>query len=144
MSNEHYLIVSYFAVGAACVTLAFATYALLRRSFAALTNAVPGGRLGRILRKLFLIGIVLPALTGFFSVTFRSCEKETYEAIIRDRSYLVAKNQEQLGTSMSHISGALLVWGLIVAVRFVTVRKKQKAGDQPAPGADAETRVGRA
>ena len=141
MSNEQYLTVSYFAVGAACVTLGFATYELLRRSFAALTGAVPGGRLGRVLRKVFLIGIVLPALGGFFSVTFRSCGKNTYETIIADRSYLVAKNQEQLATSMSHISIALLVWGLIVAVGLVTVGKKRAAESQPPPGDDREDRA---
>ena len=134
MSNEHYLIVSYFAVGVACVALALATYALLRRSFAALTNAVPGGRLGRVLGKVFLLGILLPAIAGFFSVAFRSCDKETYEAIIADRSYLIAKNKEQLGTSMSHMCWALLVWGLIVAVGFVTVGKAQKKdGRSPHP-----------
>lgn len=138
MNNEHYLIISYFAVGVACVALAFATYALLRRSFAALTNAVPGGKLGRLLRKVFLLGILLPAMAGFFSVTFRSCEKETYEAIIADRSYLVAKNQEQLGTAMSHMCIALLVWGLIVSVGFVTVGREQKRGGQPCHATDGE------
>ena len=128
MTNEQYLIVSYVLVGVVCMTLGLATYGLLRRSFAALTTAVPGGKLGRLLRRLFLLGILLPAAAGFFSVTFRSCERTTYQAIIADRSYLVAKNQEQLGTSMSHMCIAFLLWGLIVAVGFVAAGKKDKAG----------------
>lgn len=128
MTNEQYLIASYFVVGVACVTLGLATYALLRRSFAALTNAVPGGKLGRLFRRLFLLGIVLPAAAGFFSVTFPSCRMPMYKDIIADRSYLVAKNQEQLGTGMSYICIALLVWGLIVSVGFVTASKNNKAG----------------
>lgn len=126
MNNELYLILSYFAVGALCILLAFATYALLRRSFADLSKTAPGGRLGLIFRKVFLLGLVLPALTGFFSVTFRSCGKETYEAILADKSYLVAKNQEQLGTSLLYLCIALLVWGLLVSVGFVTLGKKIK------------------
>jgi len=128
VTNEQYLIASYFAVGVACITLGLATYALLRRSFAALTTAVPGGKLGRLFRRLFFLGIVLPAAAGFFSVTFPSCGMPTYKDIIADRSYLVAKNQEQLGTSMSHMCIAFLLWGLIVAVGFVAAGKKDKAG----------------
>lgn len=107
MGNEQYLIVSYFVVGAGCLGLAVATYALLRRSFGALSAITPGGRLGGILRRLFLVGIIVPALLGFFSVSFRSCDKETYEAIVGDRSYVMAKNQEQLGDALSYIAVAL-------------------------------------
>ena len=128
MTNEQYLIQSYFVVGVTCLVLAIATYALLRRSIAALTRAVPGGKLGLILRRLLLLGLVLPAMAGFFSVTFRSCDKQTYETIVKDRSYLVAKNQEQLGTSMSYVCIALLVWGLLVSIGFLTVRKPIKEG----------------
>ncbi|OGP54625.1 MAG: hypothetical protein A2Y65_03480 [Deltaproteobacteria bacterium RBG_13_52_11] len=126
MGNEQYLIVSYFVVGAGCLGLAVATYALLRRSFGALSAIAPGGRLGRILRRLFLIGIILPALFGFFSVTFRGCDRDTYEAIIKDQAYLMAKNQEQLGAALSYVAIALLVWGLIVSIGFLVLGKKKK------------------
>jgi len=125
MSNEQYLIVSYFVIGLTCMGLAIATFMLLWRSFAALTSAVPGGGLGRIFRKLFLVGIVLPSMAGFFSVTFRSCSKESYQTIIADRSYLVAKNQEQLRASLSHMAMALLVWGLILSIAFLAKRGKE-------------------
>ena len=129
MNNEQYLVLSYFVVGAACVLLALATYALLRRSFAELSRFAPGGRLGLMFRRIAGPGIVLAAMAGFFSVTFRSCGKDTYEKIIADRSYLVAKNQEQLGTTMIYIAIALLVWALLVAVGFATLGKKPKAVD---------------
>jgi hypothetical protein len=128
VGNEQYLIVSYVVVGAICVGLAVATYVLLRRSFGALSAVAPGGHLGRILRRVFLIGIILPALFGFFSVTFRSCDKGTYEAIIEDQAYLVAKNQEQLSAVLSHIAIALLVWGVIVSIGFLVLGKKKEGG----------------
>lgn len=124
MTNENYLIVSYFVVALVCLALSIATYILLRRSFAAIIATAPGGRLGNILRTLFLIGIILPAMAGFFSVSFRSCEKESYQSIIEDRSYLVAKNQEQLHASLSYIVIALLVWGALVATAFMTIKTK--------------------
>jgi hypothetical protein len=70
----------------------------------------------------------LPALLGFFSVSFRSCKKETYEAIIKDQAYLVAKNQEQLSDALSYIAIALLVWGLIVSIGFMVLSRKKEMG----------------
>ena len=127
MTNEQYLVVSYFTVGLLSFAFALATYLLLRHSFIGVTQAVRG-KLSIILRRLFLIGIILPALVGFFSVSFRSCSKETYVQIIADRSYLVAKNQEQLSTSLSHIVIALLLWGLIILGAFI-INKNHKIGE---------------
>lgn len=135
MNNEQYLILSYFVVGAMSILLAVTTYTLLRHSFNSLSKSVPGGRLGIILRKIFLLGVVFPALAGFFSVTYRSCDKTTYTEIIADRSYLVAKNQEQLETALLYICISLLVWGLLVIVGFITRGKKIiKCGQQAGQG----------
>lgn len=127
MTNEQYLVVSYFTVGLLSFAFALATYLLLRHSFIGVTQAVRG-KLSIILRRLFFIGIILPALVGFFSVSFRSCSKETYVQIIADRSYLVAKNQEQLSTSLSYIVIALLLWGLIILGAFI-INKNHKIGE---------------
>lgn len=126
MTNEQYLVVSYFTVGLLSFAFAMAVYLLLRHSFIAVTQAVRG-KLSVILRRLFFIGIIFPALGGFFSVSFRNCS-ETYIQIIADRSYLVAKNQEQLSTSLSYIVIALLTWGLIILGAFI-INKKQKIGE---------------
>ena len=127
MTNEQYLLVSYFTVGLLSFAFALATYLLLRHSFIGVTQAVRG-KLSIILRRLFFIGIILPALFGFFSVSFRSCSKETYVQIIADRSYLVATNQEQLSTSLSYIVIALLLWGLIILGAFI-INKNHKIGE---------------
>lgn len=127
MTNEQYLVVSYFTVGLLSFAFALATYLLLRHSFIGVTQAVRG-KLSIILRRLFFIGIILPALVGFFSVSFRSCSKETYVQIIADRSYLVAKNQEQLSTSLSYIVIALLLWGLIILGAFI-INRNHKIGE---------------
>lgn len=118
MTNEQYLVVSYFTVGLLSFGFALAAYLWLRRSFIGVTQSIRN-KLTIILRRLFFIGIILPALVGFFSVSFRSCTKVTYVQIIADRSYLVAKNQEQLSTSLSYIVIALLLWGLIILGAFI-------------------------
>jgi hypothetical protein len=134
VTNEQYLVASYFLVAAACLALGLTTYVLLRRSFEGITKAIPGGKLGLIFRKLFLVGVVLPAMAGFFSVTFRSCKKETYQAVIADRSFLIAKNQEQLGACMLYICVALLLWGLLVAIWFATIGKRIENGGNSGKG----------
>ncbi|MEW6444077.1 MAG: hypothetical protein AB1640_24290 [bacterium] len=128
MTNEQYLIVSYVAVAGACLALGLATHALLHRSFAALTAAAPGGRLGRIFKRLFLLGIVLPAMAGFLSVSFRSCEVRTYAGIVANRSYLIAKNLEQLGASLSYIAIAIWLWGFLIAAGFLFIRRMERRG----------------
>ena len=114
MTNEEYLIISYFTAGLISLGFAIFAYLYLRCGFAEMMQSVSGKHLFHIFRKLFLVGIVLPALFGFFSVSFRTCSRDTYDKIIAERAYLVAKNQEQLSSSLLYIVIALLVWGLIV------------------------------
>ena len=127
MTNEQYLVVSYFTVGFLSFAFSLTTYLLLRRSFIAITKVVRR-RLSIFLRRLFFIGILFPALFGFLSVSFRSCSKNTYIQIIADRSYLVTKNQEQLSASLSYIAIALLLWGIIILGVFI-INKSQKTGE---------------
>ena len=113
MANEQFLIVSYIIIGLLSLGLAVLTYIWLRDSFSGIMKVVPE-KLSIILKKLFFIGIIFPAMAGFFSVSFRSCSKQTYAKIIAERSYLIAKNQEQLSMSLTYIVIALFIWGVIV------------------------------
>ena len=124
MNNEQYLVVSYFSVGLMCLVLAIVAYLWLRRSFISTVSCVSSPYFSRILKKLFLIGIVLPAFFGFFSVTFRGCSIDTYEEIIAERTYLIAKNQEQLSSSLNYIIVALFAWGFIVACTILFIKKE--------------------
>jgi hypothetical protein len=132
MSNEQYLIVSYFFAGVLSIMIAIAAYAYLRRPLAGLAHAFPNRDLASVLKKLFPAGLVLPALAGFLSVSYRSCQHESYQAIIADRSYLVAKNQEQLSAICFFLMLAVLGWGIVVFLSLVTQPK------QPGPGGGGE------
>jgi hypothetical protein len=135
MTNEQYLVVSYFAAGAGSVALAGATYALLRRSFAGVAAVPAGGAFGRILRPLFLPGLLLPALAGFLGVAFKSCTRDTYAEVVADRAYLVSRNQAQVQAALSRLWLALLVWGLIVTLGVaLTARGRRQTAGGEAPG----------
>jgi hypothetical protein len=114
MTNEQYLIVSYFIVAIVCVALAVLVYFLLRRSFMGVSEALRERHLNTALRRLFPLGLLLPTLLGFVSVSYRSCDRNTYEKIVQSRSHLVAKNQEQIVTALLAILIAVLLWNLVI------------------------------
>lgn len=123
MSNEQYLIVSYFTVGLLVLGIACLTYLLLRRSFIETTKNLPQKRFSYILKRAFPLCIIFTALAGFLSVSFRSCEKDTYNKIIEDRAYLVLKNQEQLLISLSCIVIALLVAAILMLGILIIIKQ---------------------
>jgi hypothetical protein len=126
VSNEQYLIGSYFIAAATCIGIGLLVFVLVRHSFGEITRIVPGGRLGKILRNLLWCGIVIPAAGAFFSVSFRGCGKGDYQAIISDRPYLIAKNQAQIGACLSWVCIALLVLAIIIMLVFVCNGRAEK------------------
>ena len=132
MSNEQYLIVSYFFVGVLSIVMAMAVYAFLRRPLAGLAGAFSDRNLASVLKKLFPAGLILPALAGFLSVSYQSCH-QSYESIIADRSYLVGKNQEQISAACLFLMLAILSWGVVVLLSLVTQPKRPVPGGQGEP-----------
>jgi hypothetical protein len=76
-------------------------------------------------RRLFSVGIILPAFAGFLSVSFYSCEKPTYEKIVADRAYLVAKNREQVSAALDTLVPAVLGWDFIVLGALFIARQRR-------------------
>ncbi|MGD1156880.1 MAG: hypothetical protein ABSA41_13745 [Terriglobia bacterium] len=119
MNNEQFLILSYFIVGALVMAIGLAVYSCLHRPLTGITLTFRNSHLGLILKRLFPVGLVLPALAGFLSVNYHGCQRN-YAKIIADRSYLVEKNQEQISTACFFLMVALLVWGAIVLISLAT------------------------
>ena len=103
MTNEQYLIVSYFCVAAISVAIGFAAYfwlrAPVRRGIAAALPMESGCE--AYLSRLFPVGVILPGLLGFISVSYKGCNFQQYEKIVADRSYLVSKSQEQISAPLT-------------------------------------------
>ena len=121
MTNEHYLIVSYFVCAALSIAAGVLVYLYLRRPFAAVAAAASGKHLPTILKRLFPCGLLFPALLGFLSVSYRGCN-ESYENIIAHRELLVAKNQEQISAILFYIVVAVLFWNLIALLILRSAR----------------------
>lgn len=114
MTNDTYLVVSYFICAALSIALGTVVYLLLRGPFAVVADAAPRKHLRSILKRLFPIGLLLPALLGFVSVSYQSCNRQTYAKIVESRSYLVEKNQEQISATLLSIVVAVLVWDAVI------------------------------
>lgn len=125
------MIVSYFAVAALAIAFAGAAWLYLRRSFGGIAQALSKGNLARILKPMFPAGLFLPAFLGFVSVSYRDCGK-SYEEIVKERSYLIQKNQEQISSILLWIVAALLFWDLVIllALRFART-SSQASGESP-------------
>ena len=114
MTNERYLIASYFAGAALSTGLGAMVYLFLRRPFGGVADAASGKRLSSTLKRLLPCGLLFPALLGFVSVSYQSCGRRTYEEIVQNRSYLVEKNQEQISSVLLYILVAVVFWDVIV------------------------------
>ena len=114
MTNEHYLIAFYFASAAVAVALGTLVHFYLRHSFGEIAETASGRRFPAILKKLFPFGLIFPALLGFISVSYSSCNHETYAKIVQSREYLVEKNREQLSSILFSLLIAILVWNLVL------------------------------
>jgi hypothetical protein len=116
MTNEQYLIASYFASAAVSIALGTLVYFSLRRSFGEIAETSSGRQFPAILKKLFPLGLIFPGLLGFISVSYSSCNHDTYEKIVQNREYLAEKNQEQLSSILFSLLIAILVWNLVLTL----------------------------
>ena len=114
MKNEQYLIVSYFVCACLSIALGALVYLFLRRPFSWVADAATGKHFGSALKKLFPVGLLLPALLGFVSVSYMSCDRSTYAAIVESRRYLIEVNQKQISWILISIVIAVLVWDFII------------------------------
>ncbi|HXY78629.1 MAG TPA: hypothetical protein VEH47_07425 [Candidatus Acidoferrales bacterium] len=126
MSNERYLVVSYFFVGLVSLSLGVAAYHLLRRPFAVLAEAVAGKVRSALLKRTLALSIIMAALLGFFSVSYTSCDM-TYEQIVKDRDYVMQKNREQLQGAGNWIAYAVLAWGVVVVIGLAALRRREES-----------------
>lgn len=129
MTNERYLIASYFVCAGLSVALGILVYFYLRRPFARVADAARGKRLPSILKRLLPCGLVFPALLGFVSVSYQSCTRTTYAKIVESREYLIEKNQEQISSVLLSILVAILFWD-VVALLILRFARDNRNGSE--------------
>jgi hypothetical protein len=131
MTNERYLVASYFVGVTLAVGLGTIVYLFLRHPFGSLADSVSRKRRSSTLKRLFPLGLLFPALLGFVSVSYQSCTRHTYEEIVQNRSYLVEKNQQQISSVLLHILFAVLFWDVIVFLILKYGRKGRNESHLP-------------
>ena len=128
MNNEEYLICSYFTVGFASILLGTLAYVLLKNSLSqTLANLVDSG-FARSVNRFFVYGVIFPAFAGFASVSYESCTVDTYEKVIKNKTYLMDKNVEQLHNIFLYLIISLLIWATIVAICLAVCEHRKLTG----------------
>jgi hypothetical protein len=124
MTNDKYLIVSYVICAALSIILGTLVYLFLRRPFADIVDASPNKHLRSILKRVFPVGLLFPALLGFVSVSYQSCGRHTYAEIVESRSFLIEKNQGQISSTLLSIVIAVLVWDAVILLVTKLVQRR--------------------
>lgn len=116
MTNDQYLVASYFVAAACSLVIGLCVFLWLRAPLRSFCAALPWKGLRRLLANIFPAGLVLPAFLGFLSVSYFGCDKDSYEKIVANRGYLEQKNLEQISSSFAYVFFAMCVWCLVLAI----------------------------
>lgn len=120
MSNEAYLIASYFGAVVLCLSLGLAAHLWLRRPLRKVADLLPQKNWGRIIRRAFPLSTILFALSGCLSVDYYGCGQKGYKEIVSDRSYITSKNAEQISEALNGIIWGVGLWSAILVVALRT------------------------
>lgn len=130
MSNEHYLIASYFLVAVVSLCLGTAAYRVLRTPFAAIAELVAGTR-STILKRAMAVSMTIAAVLGFLGVSYTQRGCKTYEQVVQSREYLVQLNRSQLRGTGDWIVYAVFTWCVVVLICLLVLQnRKSERKDQ--------------
>ena len=135
LSDVQVLAASYFFNLAVAVLAGLFPWLILRGAFRRLCAGYISRPWVTTLPRLFLLGIVLPPVVGFTSVSYFSCSHTTYERIVTDREHLIAVSREQFAWAFSYGIVAILVWCALAAI-LVSTRDRQSGSPKPKPNRD--------
>lgn len=123
MSNERYLILSYFCLAVVCLGLGVLVYCILRRPFAAIADALGGSR-SALLKRALVLSLTVASVLGFLGVSYTNKGCMSYDQVVKERSYLVDRNMEQLQNAAGWIVAAVFVWGVVMVILLSTRKSK--------------------
>ncbi|MGE5111261.1 MAG: hypothetical protein ACM3JB_10425 [Acidobacteriaceae bacterium] len=131
MTNDHYLIVSYFVAFALCLGLAALTYRVLREPFERIADAALKNSRSVFLKRALPVALTTAATVGFLGVnyTYDGCNTHKYEDIVKDRTYMHEKSRAQLAQAsitIVQVVGIFSVAALICVIRMKREEPKEK------------------
>ncbi len=135
MTNETYLVVSYFAAAGGGAVLAGGTALVLRGPLReAVANLL--APVAALLRRALPAWLVLVALFAFLSVSYIDCEHPTYESVVADRAHLVAKSHEQVRSVLGLTAVGVLAYSLALTVALILAHPRPPAPSPRSPRPD--------
>jgi hypothetical protein len=115
MSNERYLIVSYFFFAVVCPGMGFLAYVILRRPFERIAEATVGSR-SHVLKRALAVSMIVAAVLGFLGFSYNQKGCVSYQQVVSNRHLLVQANVEQVQGAADWIAWTVLAWGVVVAI----------------------------
>jgi len=125
MSNERYLIVSYFALAIFCFGLGLLVYSILRRPFERVADSIGGNARQTWLKRTMVVSMTAASVPGFLGVSYNQQGCTKYEQVIKERAYLVDRNIEQVQNATAWIVWTLLLWCVVIGVALAATRKQK-------------------
>ncbi|HVN19664.1 MAG TPA: hypothetical protein VMU05_12845 [Dongiaceae bacterium] len=123
MSNERYLVLSYFLFGVVCLGLGLLVYFILRRPFSAIADAVAGDSRSPVLKRALMFSLTVAGVLGFLGYSYNEHGCVSYEQVIRDRRLLVEANVRQVQDATDWLVGTTLAWGVVVVICISILQK---------------------
>jgi len=108
MSNERYLIVSHFVFAILCFGLGLLVYSILRRPFERVADSIVGNARQTWLKRALVLSMTAASVLGFLGVSYTQHGCTKYEQVIKERTYLVDRNIEQVQNAANWIAWTLL------------------------------------
>jgi hypothetical protein len=125
MSNERYLIVSYFALAIFCFGLGLLVYYILRRPFERVADSIVGNARQTWLKRTMVLSMTAASVLGFLGVSYNQQGCTKYEQVIKERAYLVDRNIGQVQNATAWIVWTLLLWCVVIGVALAATRKQK-------------------
>jgi len=118
VTNEDYLIVSYFCAAGGGVACAAATALLLRGPLRRAVAAVLGP-VARAFRRVLPAWLVLLVLFAFTSVSYLDCDHSNYQEVVKDRAHMQQVTRTQASEMLNFLAAGLLAYAAALALMLV-------------------------
>lgn len=115
MSNERYLIVSYFFFAVVCLGIGVLAYGILRRPFERIAERTVGSG-GAVLKRALAFSMTVAAVLGFLGFSYNQKGCVSYQQVVSNRHLLVQANVEQVQGAANWIARTVLAWGVVVVI----------------------------
>jgi len=137
VTNEQYLIVSYFSAAGGGMLAAAITALILRSPVKKAVGKLLKGA-GRIFRRVLPIWLILLVLFGFMTVSYFDCAHETYDEIVNDRQHLEQVTRIQASRMCLFLGISLLAYAFAMVILLITCPPKHDKQASPQEAARTE------